>query len=158
MKTLLILICLLGVSRSLQAQGKPSSWENLATLHRGDRIQVRQVNSTKITGEFMSVTDGAISLQTDANEQSIDRSSVKSVKLMKNKHRLRNSLLLAATGAGIGAGIGAAQHHGCSSTQTFCLDFGGRSWPAGFGAVIGFLGGGTIGAFLPSHQVVYRAD
>ena len=158
MKKLLFLICILGVSISLQAQGKPSAWANLNNLHQGDRIQVRQMDSTKATGEFMSVSDAALSLQANGSAQVIARDTVKSVTLMKNKHRLRNSLLLAATGAGIGAGIGAAEHHGCSSTQTFCFDIGGKSLPAGIGAVIGFLGGGAIGAFLPSHEMIYRAN
>ncbi|HWE83829.1 MAG TPA: hypothetical protein VG267_02715 [Terracidiphilus sp.] len=116
------------------------------------------MNSTKVTGAFVNVSDASISLEAGGTTQNILSQDVKSVKLMKNKHRLRNTLIVAGAGAGIGAGIGAAAHKSCPSTQTFCLDIGGRTFPAAIGGVIGLIGGGVIGALLPSHETVYAVN
>ncbi len=155
MRRFLIAICVLGISCALPAQRNPANWENLKALHAGDKIQVRETNSTKVTGAFSDFSDGMISLQAGGTTQSIQKQDVESVKLMKNRHRLRNSLILAGVGAGVGAGIGAAQHNSCSSSQAFCLDIGGRKLPAAIGGVLGLLGGATVGALLPSHDMVY---
>ncbi|HEY2860465.1 MAG TPA: hypothetical protein VGJ21_18745 [Terracidiphilus sp.] len=154
MRKLLFAICVLGLSCSLQAQGK--SWANLSKLQAGDKVQVLEMNSTNVTGKFVSVTDASILLDAKGTTQTVLSQDVKSVKLMRNKHRLRNTLLLAGAGAGVGAGIGAAVHKSCPSTQTFCFDIGGRSFPAAIGGTIGLIGGGVIGAFLPSHETVYE--
>lgn len=121
----------------------------------GDEIQVRELNSTKFTRTFLNVSDGAVSLQARGAPQSIQKQDVESVTPMKNRHRLRNTPILAGVGAGVGVGIGEATHKGCSSTQTFCLDFGGGSIAAGIGGVVGLLGGTAAGALLPSHETVY---
>lgn len=158
MQRLSFLFCILAVSYSLSAHGQQGSWENLKTLRPGEQIQVRASKTPKITGTFMNVTDAAISVEAEAGLQTIQRQEVRSVKRMKAKHRLRNTLILAGVGAGVGAGIGAAAHHSCPSSQTFCLDIGGRSLPAGIGAVAGLLGGAAIGALLPSHETIYSVS
>jgi len=154
----LFAICVLGCSCTLHAQSRPANWDNLNSLHAGDKIQVRETNAKKVTGKFLSVSDASISLEADGASQSIQKQEVESVKWMKNRHRLRNALILGGVGAGIGAGIGAAAHKSCSSTQAFCLDIGGRSLPAAVGGTVGLLGGATIGALLPSHQTVYSLN
>lgn len=158
MRTLLFPICILGISCVSLAQGKPAIWENLNKLHQGDKIQVLEMNKTKVTGAFSSVSDAAISLQGNGNPQTIPRQEVLSVKVMKNKHRLRNTLIVAGVGAGVGAAIGAATFQSCPATQTFCLQFGGRSLSAGIGAVAGLLGGAAVGALLPEHETVYSMN
>ena len=155
MRKFLFAICVCAAVCTLQAQRNPANWENLKALHAGDKIQVRELNSTKVTGAFSVFSDASISLMADGTSQVIQKQDVQSVKLMKNRHRLRNTLILAGVGAGVGAGIGAAQHKSCPSTQTFCLDIGGRTFPAAIGGMIGLLGGGIAGALLPSHEVIY---
>jgi hypothetical protein len=156
MRKLLFMICVLGISCSSRAQSKLADWENLNTIHAGDKIQVREVNSTKVTGTFLDVSDVAISLQSGGTSQSVPKQEVDTVKLMKKKHRLRNTLITAGVVAGISAGIGAAAHQPCSSTQTFCLDIGGRGLPAAIDGAIGLAVGAAIGALLlPSKQTVY---
>jgi len=76
---------------------------------------------------------------------------------MENKHRLRNTIIVAGVGAGVGAGIGAALHKSCSS-QSFCVDIGGAALPAGVGAVIGGVGGAVVGVLLPSHTTIYHVS
>jgi len=156
MRTFLLLMCILGISCASFAQDNAASWANLNTLRAGEKIRVRTMNSTKLTGAFLNVSDAAISVQAEAGPQTIQRQDVRTVKRMKTKHRWLNSLILAGAGAGIGYGIGRSQYHPCPSMQSFCLDFG--DYPGFIGALAGFLGGGTVGALLPDHQTVYNVN
>jgi len=144
MRKFWILACLLGMPCVVSAQ-----WENLNTLQVGQKIQVLE-NSKKESGTFLSVSDKDISLQGKSGTQTIHRQDVRSIKLMENKHRLRNTLIGAAVGAGVGAGISAAawEPHGYA---------GGRGTGAAVGAVIGAAGGAVVGALWPAHETIYRA-
>jgi hypothetical protein len=144
MRIFWILACLLAMPSVASAQ-----WENLNTLQAGQKIQVLQT-SKKDSGTFLSVSDKEISLQGKSGTQSIHRQDVRSVKLMENKHRLRNTLIGAAVGAGAGAGISAAAWE----PRGFA---GGRGTGAAVGAVIGAVGGTIVGALWPSHQTIYKA-
>lgn len=53
-------------------------------------------------GEIVSVSDTSITVQAGAGAQTIQRQDVRRVRLMKNKHRLRNTLVVAGIGAGAG--------------------------------------------------------
>jgi|SRR5580658_51144 hypothetical protein len=158
MQKLSFLLCILAASCTVPAQGQQGAWGNLNTLRPGEQIQVRTIKAAKVSGAFLNITDAAISVQAEAGPQTIQRQDVRSVKRARGKHRLRNTLILAGVGAGVGAGIGAATHHSCPSTQSFCFDVGGRSLPAGLGAVAGLLGGAVIGALLPSHETIYSVS
>jgi hypothetical protein len=144
MRIFWILACLLAMPSVASAQ-----WENLNTLQAGQKIQVLQT-SKKDSGTFLSVSDKEISLQGKSGTQSIHRQDVRSVKLMENKHRLRNTLIGAAVGAGAGAGISAAAWE----PRGFA---GGRGTGAAVGAVIGAVGGTIVGALWPSHETIYKA-
>jgi len=157
MRKIFLLVFVLGVSCAAFAQTDRASWANLNGLRPGQKIQVVGVTSKKHSGSFLSVSDTAISYREATGEQSIPKQDVVSVKLMENKHRLRNTLIVAGVGAGVGAGIGAALHKGCSS-QSFCLDIGGAALPAAVGAVVGGLGGAVTGVLLPSHSTIYQVS
>lgn len=133
-----------------RAQTSQSPWENLSTLHAGQKIQVAGMKTKTVSGAFASFSDGAISLQTRRGEQTIERQDIRNVKLIENKRRLRNALIGAAVGAGAGAGIGAAawENHGYA---------GGKGTGAGVSAAIGAVVGATVGALWPSHKTIYRA-
>jgi hypothetical protein len=154
MRKLLWVVCVLGVSCASLAQVNQSSWVSLGGLKPGQKIQVVEVSSKKHSGVFASVSDTAIVYSEKTGERSVQRQDVRSVKLMENKHRLRNTLVVGAAGAGVGAAIGAATYKGCSS-PSFCLDIGGRGLPTGIGAVIGGVGGVVVGVLLPSRETVY---
>jgi hypothetical protein len=156
MRRLLFLICVVGFACLASAQDKSGSWGNLNTLRQGEKIQVRAMNKTKVTGMFMSFSDAAISVQADAGPQTIQRQDIRSVKRMKTKHRWLNALILGGAGAGVGFAIGRPFYHPCPNTQTFCLDFG--DLPGDVGLTVGFLGGATVGALLPIHETVYRIN
>src|ERR1700728_1068037 len=124
MRKTFLLLFVLEVSCAAFAQTDRASWANLSGLQPGQRIQVVGMTSKKHSGNFVSISDTAISYRETNGEQSIPKQDVLSVKLIEHKHRLRNTLIVAGVGAGVGAGIGAALHKSCSS-QSFCLDVGG---------------------------------
>jgi hypothetical protein len=164
MRKILFLMCVLGVSCVSWAQGDQTSWMNLSALRPGERIQIIEMNSKKNSGTFVSFSETAIAYQDNAGGQTIPKQDVRRVKLMENKHHLRNALIVGAVGAGVGAGTGAGVFHGCtpnppSSQFPNCL---GGSVSRGEGAAIlapvGFLVGGLVGAFLPSHHTVYSVN
>jgi hypothetical protein len=151
MRKLWILVFVLAMPWAAFAQSNKSAWENLNTLQAGHKIEVEQMNSKKVFGAFVNVTDAGISLQGAGGEQTIPRQDIRSAKLMENKHRLRNTLIGAAIGAGAGAGIGAEAGKGPRSGPDLA-GFG-----AGLFAVIGGAAGAIVGALWPSHQTIYRA-
>jgi hypothetical protein len=103
------------------------------------------------SGTFLNISETAIAYRDTAGEHTIQKQDVRSVKLLKNGYRLRNSLIGAAAGAGTGAGIGAASW----GKRGF---LGGKGAGAAVGAAIGFAGGALVGALLPSHKTIYRAS
>lgn len=167
MRRILLLICSLGLTCAALAQSKEASWTTLNGLQLGQNIQVVDSHSKKHSGTFMSVSDTAIALQVASGEQSIQKQDVRTVKLMANKRRARNTLVGGAVGGAAGAGtgaiIGAATHKGCTS-ETFCLDVIGTGGSAGIGAAFGFLGGAAtgavIGALVSSHAstIIYDVN
>ena len=157
MRKISVLLFVVGLSCAAFAQTDRASWANLSGLQPGQKIQVVGITSKKHSGNFVSISDTAISYRETNGEQSIPKQDVVSVKLLEHKHRLRNTIIVAGVGAGVGAGIGAALHKSCSS-QSFCLDIGGAALPAGVGAVVGGLGGAVVGVLLPSHTTIYQAS
>jgi hypothetical protein len=149
MRKLLLLICALGMSCVSLAQDNSGSWKSLNMLRVGDKIQVVELNSKKISGTFLSVSNGGLSLQSKNGQRTIDMDDVRSVKLMVAQHRLRNTLIGGGVGAGAGAGIGAATS--CSSGE--CRF--GKGVGIGIGAVAGLVPGALVGAFLPTHNTIY---
>jgi len=150
MRKLWILVFVLAMPCAAFGQTDRSSWENLSALGAGHKIQVVEMNSKRVSGAFVNVTDAGISLQGQDGEETISRQDVRSVKLMENKHRLRNAAIGAAIGAGAMAGIGA----GLAGPHDEIIGTGGV---AGIFAVIGGAGGAIVGALWPSHQTIYRA-
>jgi len=151
MRKLLILIFVLAIPCAAFGQTDQSSWENLSALGAGHRIQVVEMNSKKVSGAFVNFTVAGISLQGAGGEQTISRQDVRSVKLMENKHRLRN----AAIGAVIGAAAGAGTLGGLVNSSEGGFNFTGQG--AAIGAGAGAVIGAIVGALFPSHQTLYRA-
>lgn len=157
MRAILFLICVLGLSSASLAQTNQASWANLNTLRPGQKIQIVDATSKKYSGTFLNISETAISFKETAGEQALQKQDVHSVKLIKTNHRLRNTLIVGGVGAGVGAGIGAATHTSCSS-QSFCVDPGGKAIPVAIGAVAGGLGGAVLGALLPVQSTIYSVN
>lgn len=151
MRKVLFLVCILALPCASKAQTNSGAWENLNVLQAGEKIQVVEENSTKLSGMFVSVSEAAIVVQEEGGPQTIQKQDIRSVKLMEHGHRVRNALIVGVVGAGAGGGIAAAswENHGFT---------GGKGTGAAVGAVIGFAGGAIVGALLPSHKTIYRAS
>ena len=149
-----VILCVLGISSTSFAKGDKSSWANLSSLQAGEMVQVVESNSRKVSGTFVNYSDISLTLNESSGSQTIQKQDVRSVKLVKRSHRLRNTLLFGAVGAGAGAGIGAAAYKSCTA---FCIGSFNRGESAGIGAVLGFVGGVVVGALWPSHKTIYEA-
>jgi len=150
MRKIVFVAGLLAASGVALAQTNVGSWQNVSALGAGEPIQVVEVSSGKHSGVFVNATDTAIVLRESSGERTIQKQDVRSVKLTKKGHRLRNTLI----GAGVGAGAGAGITAGAWESNGF---LGGRGVGAAVGAVIGGVGGAIVGAVLPSHQTIYSA-
>jgi hypothetical protein len=151
MRKILPLICFLATSCASFAQTHPPSWENLNSLQPGQKIQVVEISSKKHSGLFTSVSGTAIRFTDTTGDRTLQKQDVRIVKLMRNRHRLRNTLI----GAGVGAGAGAGITAGAWESGGF---LGGRGTGAAVGAVIGGLGGAIVGALVPSHDTIYNVN
>jgi hypothetical protein len=149
MRKLLFLVCALGLPCASLAQSNQAAWANLSALHPGQGIQITDTASKTRLGTFLSVSDTAISFSDVSGEKSVQKQDVRSVKLMENKHRLRNTFI----GAGVGAGAGAGIVAGTWESGGF---LGGKGVGAAVGAVIGGISGAVVGALVPSHNTIYR--
>jgi hypothetical protein len=161
-RKVLFLICILGLQVAALAQKNQSSWAMLSGLLPGQKIQVVDSSSKKHKGTFIGVSETAISIRVPAGEQSIQRQDVRTVRLLSNKRRARNTLVGGLVGGGIGAGvgaiIGAATYNDCTQGK-FCFDIFSKGQSAGILAAIGGVGGaaagGIIGALVPAHTTIY---
>src|SRR5713226_4652820 len=149
------LVCFL-ILCSLRAQDKKPDWKALYGLRSGEKIELVETGMKKHVGTFSTVTDEAIQLREGSNDIGIPKENVARVTVLDKSHRLRNAFIFGAAGAGTGAGIGAVSTRCSNSTDSFCGL--GRSIAVGFGAVVGLAGGAGVGAAIPSHPTIYRAE
>ena len=143
---------------SLRAQDKRDDWKALYGLRSGEKIELIETGMKKHVGTFSTVTEEAIQLREGSNDVGIRKESVARVTLLEKSHRLRNATILGVVGVGAGAGIGAAASRCSNSNGSFNLCGLGRSVAVGIGAVIGLAGGAGVGAAIPSHPTIYRAE
>jgi|ERR1700722_2486027 hypothetical protein len=159
MRALAIALWVLAIPCLSMARADRSSWTNLSVLQPGQKIKVVDLNSKSKIGRFLSVTDSSITLQVKSSPQTIQKQDVKTVRLMKNEHRLRNTFIGAGVGAGLGAGIGAASYRPCKPPPNFssCFFDISRGQQAAIFGIVGFVGGAAVGALLPMSEIIYRA-
>lgn len=137
-----------------QGQTGQASWSKLSGLQSGQAIQVATA-SKKYSGTFIRVSDAAVVVRDSSSEESIQRTDVRSVKVVKTNQRAKHTIIGAAIGGGSGAAFGAAVG-GCSGSCWIGPDRGGLAVIfGGVGAVVGAV----IGAVIPAHgQTIYKAD
>ena len=153
------LVCfLILIPCSLRAQDKKGDWKALYGLRSGEKIELVETGMKKHVGTFSTVSDEAIQLREGSNDIGIRKESVARVTLLEKSHRLRNSLIFGAAGVGVGAGIGAAASRCSNSNTSFNLCGIGRGVEVAIGAVVGLAGGAGLGAAIPAHPTIYRAE
>jgi hypothetical protein len=153
------LVCLLIlISCSLPAQDKNSDWKALYDLRSGEKIVLIETGMKKHVGTFSTVTEEALQMREGSNDVGIRKENVARVTLLAKSHRLRNPLIFGTAGAGAGAGIAAAASRCSNSNTSFNLCGIGRGPEVAVGAVVGLAGGASIGAAIPSHPTIYRAE
>ena len=153
------MVCLLIlIPCSVRTQDKKGDWKALYGLHSGEKIELMETGMKKHVGTFSTVSDEAIQMHEGSSDIGIPKENVARVTVLDKSHRLRNSLIFGAVGAGTGAGIAAAATRCSSSNNTFNLCGLGRSVAVAVGGVAGLLGGAGVGAAMPSHPTIYRAE
>jgi hypothetical protein len=150
MRKILLLVCVLGMPCLSSARNNKASWDNLSVLQPGQNIEVLDMNAKLHSGTFLSFSDAAISFKEAAAEQTIAKERVRRVTLMKNKHRLRNTLAGAGIGLGAGALIGVVVNHNGKDPS-----FLPEAAPAILGA-LGLVIGAVAGVSAPLYETLYK--
>ena len=149
----LALVCLLWIPFFCLARQTHDSWNNLKQLQPGQKIEVVDIHMKALKGEFVSISDEAISLRYGKNEQSVARGDVVRVSTRDSSHRARNMLILAAVGAGAGLGGGLAIDEGARHVSGEGGSYLYTPVLAAAGAGLGALAG------LPTGwRTLYRAE
>ena len=143
---------------SLRAQDKKDDWKALYGLRSGEKIELIETDMKKHVGTFSTVTEEAIQIHEGSNDIGIRKENVARVTVLDKSHRLRNALIFGVVGAGAGAGIGGLPNKQCYEHALFNLCGLGRGVAVGIGAVVGLAGGAGVGAAIPSHPTIYRAE
>jgi hypothetical protein len=131
------------------AQARKDNWENLKQLQPGHKIKVVDMNLKAWDGSLVSVSDEAITIRQlrKQREITVERANVFRVTDLQRSKRRRNALIGLLIGGAIGVPIGVAKS---------------SDLPPSFGALImfGWLGGpgAAVGALVPSHPAIYRAQ
>ena len=153
------LVCsLILIPCSLRGQDRKGDWKALYGLRAGEKIELMEAGMKKHVGTFSTVTEEAIQMREGSSDIGIPKENVARVTVLDMSDRLRNSLIFGAIGAGTGAGIAAAATRCSSSTNTLNFCGLGRGAGIAIGAAVGLVGGAGVGAAIPSHPTIYRAE
>jgi hypothetical protein len=148
----LLLVFLLALPAALFGQKQQGQWSDLRGLRVGQGVVVIESNMKRHDGEFISVTDEALTFQEKGSDISVKREDVVRVStgsaVRRGEHAVIGLVVGGLAGAGIGAGSGS----------------GSKGWVGlseGVGALIGVAIGATsgviVGAVIPAHTTIYRA-
>ena len=144
------LLLLLMVPEFGWGQSSQNNWGNLKRLAPGDEIHIVLNDAKSYRANFQSVSDQAIVVRLATGEQTFTRKNVLRVSTKGQSHRLRNAVLGAAIGVGLGFAVATGTSRNDSEAQAI-----------GYAVIPPFMAaaGAGVGAFLPSggwHDV-YRA-
>jgi hypothetical protein len=148
MRNAIIAILTLTLS-SIPAAAQPASdsWDNLAKIQAGQRIEVVDTKFRKFNGKFVSVTREEFSLRVKNEVVTFQKSEVARVGLRRS--RSRRAFIGMLIGLGIGGGLtpmgwAAGEENGSAALALL---------PVGLG-----LGAGIGAALPPSYQKVYQVE
>jgi hypothetical protein len=138
------------VATHLPAQQQSiGSWDNLRQLQPGQKIEVVDSYLKKVKGEFVSVTEVAVSLRNKKQQQLVTRAEVMRVSVRDTSHRKRNMILGAAIAGGAALTIGLLANAPARNEGTGC-----DGCVAGFAAAA--AGGGAALGAISGFRTIYR--
>lgn len=145
------LVFFLAIPAVLCAQKQKGQWSDLNGLKVGQGIDVAESNMKSHGGEFVAITEEAITLREKGTDVSVKRENVARVSTASGARRGEHAVIGLLVGAGMGAAIGALA--GSRSKGWIGLS-------EGVGALVGIATGGTggaiVGAVIPAHTTIYR--
>lgn len=144
-----LLVLLTSVLEAADSPSSPrasQSWDNLATLRAGQKIEVKSKGEEGWKGTFLAFTADSISIRIKKRDMEIHREEVKRIKVKSGVVRLRHTLI----GAGVGAGAGAAIAAGT-------INQGEVAYAGILFAGLAMISGTVVGAVLPANSTVYEA-
>ena len=149
----LMLVLFLVLPAALGAQTQQRQWSDLSGLKVGQGIDVIESNMKSHGGEFVAVTDEAITLREKGSDVSVKRENVARVSTASGARRGEHAVIGLVVGGLAGAAIGAA-----AGSSTGFLGGSSRGIAALVGLAIGAPSGAALGAVLPAHTTIYRAE
>jgi hypothetical protein len=155
MRYLIMKLALLLVLAASMAAAQKTNWANVRNLPIGGEIRVSLEGGKSYRGQVQSVTDEALVMVAASSQESLARAQIVKVATKGENHRIRNTFIGLAAGAGGGAGIGAGLDAQCAPRGCFISNNLGKEILTPIGAVVGTL----IGIAWPTglwHEI-YRA-
>jgi hypothetical protein len=148
----LVFVFFLGLPGALSAQKQQGQWSDLRGLRVGQGIVVIEASMKHHDGDFISLTDEAVTFQEKGSDISLKREAVVRVSTASGARRGEHAVIGLVVGGLAGAGIGAAAGSGSKSWLGQAEGVG-----ALIGVVIGATSGAIVGAVIPAHTTIYRA-
>ena len=142
-RPVLILVLFLGLPAALGAQTQQGSWSNLNRLKAGQGIEVIESSMKRHVGNFVTVTDGLLTLKENGSDVSVRRGDIARVSTSSGPKRGEHAL--------IGLVVGGAHRGGHWRRLRLETGFWGsaRGIAALLGIVIGAPSGALVGAVAP---------
>jgi len=131
------------------AEKPEEAWDNLGQLTAGQKVEVIDQDLKTIHGPFVSFSEERISLRQGKREVFIERGNVLRVGALSSSLRVRNALI----GAGVGLGLGMVGGVGVLGAT------GGSDFPGavlGPAAAVGMGVGAAGGYFSGGYRTIYR--
>lgn len=125
-----------------------ASWQEVKAIGPGQRVEIQAQDRQWTKGRLVRSTDSAIVVRGKTGEVSLERASIRRVKVEAPARRIRNSVIGVAAGAAVGLALGFAVCPGCANEGH------GEKYTAPLAAA--GAGVGTL-AFLPRpYRTVFK--
>lgn len=116
------------------------SWDDVRTIKAGEKVRVVERSMRSRTGEFVRVDATGITFTVDGQESTVEQAEVARVAVHRPARRLRNALIGAAVGVGLGVAIDQSlgeRLRNEGSEQRALIYVGSIGAGAGIGAAVG---------------------
>lgn len=148
----LVLVLFLALPGWLCAQNQEGQWSHLSGLRVGQGIVVIESSMKHHDGEFIGVTDEALTFQEEGSDISVKREDVVRVSTASGARRGEHAVIGLVVGGLAGAAVGAGAGSGSKGWVGLAEGVG-----ALIGVAIGATSGAIVGAVIPAHTTIYRS-